>query len=164
MSIAEFSTLPVSGAQLESVTTVAVDSGETTSVASTTQFITPLQYYFRVGTPQSLAVVLADPPPVSDVINFALREPGITVHDRAVNLLGHLSGRTLWFALQSFAINERFMRSVYSNKVWEVVISALGMADDAYTPYIVTYVQNLRHDPNPVKRMAAFDALSLLQD
>ncbi len=97
-------------------------------------------------------------------MHFVMREPGLRTQDLAVELLGRLTARTLQFALQVLPYNDELFRPIYSNRAWEIVISALGMADETYAPFIGRYMNRLLGDRNPVKRLAAFDALETLRD
>jgi hypothetical protein len=162
---ANLSTIPLSG----SIFATSTVSGEVEvgmrSIGSTTiSELSPLQLYFRFGTPDALDKLLEAPPSVSEVIHHVLKEPGLETHDLAVELLGRLSARTLHFALQALPFNDQYLRPVYSNRVWVIVISALGMANESYADFIEVYMRRLLDDPNPVKRLAAFDALETLRD
>jgi hypothetical protein len=162
---ASFSTLPLSGSTFALGTTSGMtDSGLNPVTGTTTARLSTLEIYFRVGTPDALTLVLETPPSVGEVVYHVLKEPGMKAHELAVELLGRLSARTLQFALQTLPSNENIWRKVYSNKVWEIVISALGLADDKYAQFIDGYMRGLLDDPNPVKRLAAFDALETLRD
>lgn len=146
----------------DAITTRVYDV-ETATVASTTASMTPLDFYLRVGTHRALESVLSNPPPVGAVVNAAMTMPGVTVHDRAVDLLGRMAGQTLSVAIQAFSSTDYMMRPVYANKAWEMLTAALSQTDDAYQPHAVRFLEKLRADPNPAKRLAAIDALDALE-
>lgn len=158
---ASFSTLPLSEANFASGSVPwMVDK---TALATTSSDLTVLQLYFRIGSAETLNMLLEEPPSIGEVLSYALREPGLRVQELTVELLGRLSERTLQFALLALPSNYHYFRRVYSDKVWEIVISALGIADTTYAGFIEEYMLRLLDDPNPVKRLAAFDALETLR-
>jgi hypothetical protein len=165
MTGASFSTVPLSGASFALGTmSGTIDAGMRAVGSTTTSDLSDLQIYLKIGSCESLERVLEEPPSVNEVVHAVLREPGLKASDLAVELLGRMSARTLHFALQILPFNDRYFRPVYSDKVWEIIISALGMADDTYAGFIEEYMGRLLNDPNPVKRLAAFDALETLRD
>lgn len=133
--------------------------------ASTTLgILDPLANYFTVarsGVDKVLAELVRQPPSVGAVITYALRNPGIEIQDRAIELLGYLTPHTLRFA-RSYRDQEFLPRPIFANKTWEIVISALGLADPLYAPHCVTWIADQLESPNIVKRLAARDALDAL--
>jgi hypothetical protein len=161
MTDPRFTIVPFQGT-FDAITTRVCDV-ETATVASTTASMTPLDIYLRIGTHRALEIVLSSPPSVGAVVNAAMAMPGITVHDRAVDLLGRMAGQTLSLAIQAFSSTDYLMRPVYADKAWEMLTAALSQTDDAYQPHVIQFLEKLRADPNPAKRLAAIDALDTLE-
>ncbi|MHB1549829.1 MAG: hypothetical protein ACYCX6_01335 [Vulcanimicrobiaceae bacterium] len=132
--------------------------------STTLEMLDPLSNYFRVGK-RDVSKVLVDlvkqPPTVGAVITYALKNPGIEVQDRAIELLGCLTPYTLQFA-RNYRDQEFLPRPIFANKTWEIVISALGLADAFYAPHCVAWISSQLGSPNIVKRLAARDALEAL--
>lgn len=154
---------------LEGVTTSYVASADATGLPdnATTFFDTlnPIQHYFtveRAGLAEALAMVEAASPSVSEVITCAWNYPGVEVRDRAIELLSERIPDTLQFA-RRFQEHDFFPRPFFTNKTWDIVISALGLADEVYAPHCKTWIEAQLHSPNLAKRLAAFDALEALE-
>jgi len=126
-----------------------------------------LTRYFTASRENVTAVlteVLENPPMAQTIVDFALRQPGIEIQDRAAELLGRLAPRALRFAIQ-FGTCEHFLRPVYANKVWEIVIAGLALADPTYASTSRRFIsQFVSNDPNPIKRIAAIDAMETLAE
>lgn len=162
MSDLRFAVVPVQG-MFDSITTQRATDVESVVVASTTAAMTPLELYMHLGSQLSLDSVVASPPSVMEVVRLAMSRPGVAAHDRAVELLGRMSGQTLSLVIQGMVSTDYVMRPVYADKAWEMLTSALSQSDDAHEPHILTFFRKLRSDPNPVKRLAAIDALDMLE-
>jgi hypothetical protein len=132
--------------------------------STTLGILDPLVNYFNVeesGFGKALADLVRRPPSVGTVITYALKNPGIEVQDRAIELLGYLTPYTLRFAL-NYQDQDFLPRPIFANKTWEIVISALGLADALYAPHCVAWISAQLESPNVVKRLAARDALEAL--
>jgi hypothetical protein len=157
-----FSTLSITGSA-PATTTTPLGPIQLSVTASTTAEFSPLELYFHVGSQRELTMVLEDPPSVGAIVSQALRRPGLRSHDLAIELLGHLPGQTLQFVMQVFPDTAFIARPVYANRTWSIVITALGQAEDLYVPAIANFIRyRLLNDPDPIKRLAAQDALETL--
>jgi hypothetical protein len=131
-----------------------------------TMFAPPdhMLYYFSVSSDELASArdaLLTEPPSVGEVVNFSLQHPGLEVRDRAVELLSYLIPNTLRFA-RLYEPHDLIFRPVFANKLWEIVISALGLADETYAPFCRAWIELQVDSPNPVKALAARDALDAL--
>ena len=141
-----------------------IDDPGLPEVATLVDLRDPLTRYLTSSKRESmnaLANVMSDPPEPSRVISVILRTPGIDAQDRAVELLAQLAPKTLQFARQ-YANNEIFLRPFFSNKIWEIVIGALGLSDAAYSVPSQAFIRTFLTSNNSVKRLAAIDALESL--
>lgn len=135
------------------------------SALTTIEYSTPLNQYFSSGGADLdiLADILSDPPPVQAVVMYSLRSPGGSAQARAVNLLASMIGQTLQFAIW-FEAQERFMRPVYANEVWEMLFRALSYAEGTFGESCYAWVVSRLESPNSAKRLAASDAAESLSD
>jgi hypothetical protein len=151
--------------QPEGVTTSAPDeTNYVTGDSTTLAMLNPLANYFKVERAAiggALAELVKQPPNVGAIVTYALRNPGIEVQDRAVELLGYLTPHTLRFA-RDYQSMDYLPRPIFANKTWEIVISALGLADEVYAPHCRAWITSQLGSPNVVKRLAARDALEAL--
>lgn len=132
--------------------------------ATTLSMPDAVTYYFTVsrdGLSSAREVLLAQTPSIGAVVHFTLQNPGLEVRDRAIDLLSYLIPSTLRFA-RMYNQCDLIPRPVFANKTWEILISALGLADHTYAPFCRSWIEQQLESPNPVRRLAAHDALEAL--
>lgn len=141
------------------------DVSELLDNATTVAELNPVVHYFTVdrsGLADAVAMLDLEFPSVGEVIHYTWAYPGIEVRDRAIELLGSHIPDTLQFA-RRFHEHEIYPRPFFANKTWDILISALGLADEVYAPHCRTWIEEQLRSPNAAKRLAAFDALQALE-